>query len=327
MYDGDLVLVLNSPLMMKGVDRNAKIVIDIEDKVTALAEKDTIQNRTACIMRSLKSLIGEISNYASCYHNKTPKTEKQKETYSRYVDLLSITNGKAIDFAKTGVLYPVPRQIAKYGRPLPYFMKYASPYYKRMKRLSCAHSNMNEMCWFIEKWADGLRHKRSDGFDYTVMIDKEAEVSQEHFDAIEKIYVEFNKMVAELAETERHCRYFNRFKDELEAEGITKEFAANFEVDWQLYYNKFRARCAEICPNPKELANIAVKLCYQKYPRRSKKFMWVVAGTGIVENIQQVNICLPQLCDDGEYEYLGKRYALVPVGNELNIEPIEGGEG
>ena len=55
-YDGDLVLVLNSPLMMKGVDKNAKIVIDIEDKVTALAEKDTIQNRTACIMRSLKSL-------------------------------------------------------------------------------------------------------------------------------------------------------------------------------------------------------------------------------------------------------------------------------
>ena len=225
------------------------------------------------------------------------------------------------------MLYPVPRQIAKYGRPLPYFMKYASPYYKRMKRLSCAHSNMDEMCWFIEKWADGLRHKRSDGFDYTVMIDKEVEVSQEHFDAIEKIYVEFNKMVAELAETERHCRYFDRFKDELEAEGITKEFAANFEVDWQLYYNKFRARCVEICPDPKELANIAVMLCYQKYPRRSKKFMWVVAGTGIVENIQQVNICLPQLCDDGEYEYLGKRYALVPVGNELNIEPIDGGEG
>lgn len=92
-FMGDLCLLLDSPLMMKGVDRNAKIVIDIEDKVTALAEKDTIQNRTACIMRSLKSLIGEISNYASCYHNKTPKTEKQKETYSRYVDLLSITNG------------------------------------------------------------------------------------------------------------------------------------------------------------------------------------------------------------------------------------------
>ena len=76
MYDGDLCLLLDSPLMMKGVDRNAKIVIDIEDKVTALAEKDTIQNRTACIMRSLKSLIGEISNYASCYHNKNREAER-----------------------------------------------------------------------------------------------------------------------------------------------------------------------------------------------------------------------------------------------------------
>lgn len=72
-------MLLDSPLMMKGVDRNAKIVIDIEDKVTALAEKDTIQNRTACIMRSLKSLIGEISNYASCYHNKTPKPRSRKK--------------------------------------------------------------------------------------------------------------------------------------------------------------------------------------------------------------------------------------------------------
>ena len=94
-------------------------------------------------------------------------------------------------------------------------MKYASPYYKRMKRLSCAHSNMNKMCWVIEKWADGLRHKRSDGFDYTIMIDAEVGFSQEHFDAIEKIYFEFNKTVAELAETEHHCRYFDRFKDEL----------------------------------------------------------------------------------------------------------------
>ena len=36
MYDGDLSLVLNNETMMKGVDRNASIVIDVEDKVTAL---------------------------------------------------------------------------------------------------------------------------------------------------------------------------------------------------------------------------------------------------------------------------------------------------
>ena len=325
-FDGDLVLVLNNELMMKGVDKNAKIVIDVEDKVTALAEKDTMQNRAACILRSLKSLIGEVSNYASCYHNKMPKTQEQKNKYGRYIDLLSVVNGKCIDFAKTGVLYPVPRQIAKYGRPLPYFMKYASPYYKRLKKLSCAHSNMNQLCFYLEHWDNSLRRQHNEKFDYHIMIDADVAVNEERFAAIEQIYLEFNKTIADLVKTERQCRYYDRFKKELAKKGITKEDAANYDTDWQYYYNKFRARCTEACPDAKELANIAVTLCYEKYPKRNKKFLWVAAGTGIVENVKQVNICLPQLCDDGEYEYLGKRYTLMPVGSELNIEPISEGE-
>lgn len=96
MHDGDLVLVINNPTMMEGVDRNAKIVIDIEDKVTSLKEEYTMQNRTACIMRSLRNQIGEISNYASAYHNKVPHNEEQKDRYESYVELLSVINGKAI---------------------------------------------------------------------------------------------------------------------------------------------------------------------------------------------------------------------------------------
>ena len=93
-YDGDLCLIINNKMMMSGVDHNAKIVIDIEDKVTALKEEYNIQNRTNCIIRSLRSSIGEISNFASAYHNKKPKTEEQKQRYENYVDLLSVVNGK-----------------------------------------------------------------------------------------------------------------------------------------------------------------------------------------------------------------------------------------
>jgi len=38
-YDGDLCLIINNKMMMSGVDHNAKIVIDIEDKVTALKRR------------------------------------------------------------------------------------------------------------------------------------------------------------------------------------------------------------------------------------------------------------------------------------------------
>ena len=36
-------------------------------------------------------------------------------------------------YAKTGVLYHMPRHIAKWGRPLPYFMRYRDPYYAKKK--------------------------------------------------------------------------------------------------------------------------------------------------------------------------------------------------
>lgn len=93
-YDGDLTLIVNDPVIMSGVDRNASVVIDVEDKITALKEEYNIQNRTNCIIRSLRSSIGEISNYASAYHNKAPKTQEQKKRYEGYVDLLSVVNGK-----------------------------------------------------------------------------------------------------------------------------------------------------------------------------------------------------------------------------------------
>ena len=96
MYDGDLCMVIDNPTMMEGVDRNAKIVIDVEDKVTALKEEYTMQTRTACIMRSLRNQIGEISNYASAYHNKVASSDEQKERYESYVELLSVINGEQL---------------------------------------------------------------------------------------------------------------------------------------------------------------------------------------------------------------------------------------
>lgn len=62
---GDLVLVLNEPLMKKGVHTDKGIVIDIEDKITSLAEEDNMEHRLALIKRTMNSLIGETSNCAT----------------------------------------------------------------------------------------------------------------------------------------------------------------------------------------------------------------------------------------------------------------------
>lgn len=217
----------------------------------------------------------------------------------------------------------MPRNIAKYGRPLPYFMKYAGAYYKRMKKLSCAHSNMNQLCFYLERWENTIRKRRTDKFDWTIMIDSDVGYTQEHFDAIEPIFHEFNKLCRDLSSINRKCKNYNTYKKELTKLGITKEDAKDFDVNWQSYYDTFRNRCQAIVPDQRELANICVVLCYEKYKSRNKKFMWQIAGKGIVENIKQANICLPQECDDGEYEYLGKRYTLAPVANDIPVEYVD----
>ncbi len=359
MYDGDLVLVLNDNRLISGVNRSAPIVIDIEDKITALEEEDTLENQYHMVMRGLKSMIGEISNYATAYHNKTPQTEEQRKKYNEYVSLLSVCNGKEIDRAKTGVAYktpqteeqrkkyneyvsllsvcngkeidraktgvayPVPRQIAKFGRPLPYFMKYASPYYSTLKQFNRSFSNMNRLCFDIEKWEKKVRYRRTDKtFDYSIMIDKDIPFDQDKFDAIEKIYLGFCSETAELLKLYKMTKQWSKYEGQLK--GImTKQEAAEYEINWDSYYGKYRSRCQAVCPDTKELANYAVVLCYQKYPARGKKFMWRMAPGGIVENIKQESFALPSLDDSGEYEYLGKRYSFVAFNGDNQPEREE----
>lgn len=298
---GDLVLVLNNQTMMNGIDRNASITIDIDDKITVESEPDTKENKLKIILRSMNSLIGETSNCATTYHNKTPKSEDQKKIYESYIDLLSVINGKSIDFCKTGVIFSIPRNIALYAKPLPYFMKYASEYYGKQKKFSMSYSNMNRLCWEIEKWESKIRfnHKYAD-FDYTIMLNDSIPHNEDNFNLIEAVYLNFCKEMRQLKIDEKEICLTNQ----------------NFRINWLYYYNLYKKKCLAICESVSELANIAVCLCYEKYPKKSKKFIWQVAGDGIVQNLVQADIQLPIENMDGEYEYLGRKYSLVKVKME-----------
>lgn len=301
--DGDLVFVLDSDIIKSGIDRDAAIVMDVDDKVAVEEEADTPENSVKVTLRSMKNLIGEYSNYSSAYHNKVPKTPEQKQKYNNYVEVISVLTGKSIDYSKTGVLYPMPRNIAKFGRPLPYFMRYRSDYYKNLK-LSRSCSNMNRLCWELEKWDKRIRWKRTyKDFDYTIMIDYNHLADGNTFRKIEEVFLRFCDEIAQLR------------KDEL---SIQKEFG--IDIKWDYYYENYRNECEAICHNKKMLANVAVKLCYEKYPNKKKSFMWRIAGDGILQNLQQADILLPLRCDDGDYEYLGKRYAMVDLQNTCNVQ-------
>ena len=309
-FDGDLVLVIRNDIMISGIDRNARPVCDTQDKITALAQRDNLKNKLTCILRGLKSQIGEYANYGCSFHNKVPTTEKTKKEYEKYIDILSICMGKEIDFSKTGVKFSVPRIIASYGRPLPYFMKYAGDYYARQHNLSKAHSNMNLLCMDLERWERGVRwHKDTAPFNWNIMYDAEIGYDQAIFDEIEAIFLDFCKCRKENLEFEKKCRNWKVYHKDIQ-DRITREEAKTYETNWQSIYNIYRNKCKMICLDVRELANILVVLCYGKYPNKFKKFLWHMAGAGVVENIKPVPVQLPVHNPDGEYEYLGQRYSL-----------------
>lgn len=302
-FDGDIVLVVDNDIMMRGVDRNIPVVLDIEDKVTVEPEPYTPENKVALVLRTINSLIGETSNCATGYHNKKPKSEEIKKKYESYIDLLSVINGKNIDFAKTGVMYNIPKHIAKYSKPLPYFMKYASEYYGGLNTFSEAPSNMNRLCKDLERWCKAHRYAADlRGFDYTIMIDESIPEDPELQQQINKIYLEFCNEMASLLRDQNNVRKYGD-------ESLSTYDSRNFTINWGYYYDIYRQRCRELCPDQKQLANMAVRACYEYHAnKKNTKFMWRVASEGILQNIKQVNFPLPSRDDNGEYEYLGRRY-------------------
>lgn len=309
-YDGDLVLVIKNETMFDGVDPTLPIVIDVEDKITTIVEPDTIDGRIGLTMRTMGSLIGKYSNFSSALYAKVTKDPDLKAKFLKYIDIVSVCVGKAVDFAKSGVLFKVPHFIEVAAKPMPYFMKYRSPYYAKLD-LSKSWSNMNRLAFSIEKWEKRLSWARTKHFDYHIMIDDSLYVPPDVADAVEQIFLSYNKEMKELIADQRRIR---AYEDDDVREQLSRYDATNFVADFGSIYEKYKQQCAAVCPDQKVLANICVRLVFEKYKTSRSKFHWVVAERGVIDNIKQVPVIqLPKRDPAGPYEYLGRRYSLVDV--------------
>lgn len=167
---------------------------------------------------------------------------------------------------------------------------------------------MNKLCAQIEKWEQSFRWIRTyKDFDWHILIDEKVGIDFNTFCAIEKVYLEYCSEMQDLAALQQEIRSRETYNEEY-SDIMSYSDAKEFTIDWGYYYDLYRNKCLQICPDRKMLANIAVALCYEKYPSKNKKFMWKIAGDGIVENIKAVDIDLPVRDDNGAYSYLGKRY-------------------
>lgn len=172
------------------------------------------------------------------------------------------------------------------------FLRY---YHSRMP-VSDNDCVMNKICRRFEQEFDGYvgRHNAETTFDYTIMKSG-AEYSRSQFNAIAKLYENYNKRLRNyvvFANCER--------MDEYDTFSRLMEMRAEFEQE-----------CAKVCPNRLSLCDIVLDICYQK--SSTKRFAWEMCGGEIIQNLLARNggvISYPTLAPDGEIHFGGNRFTI-----------------
>lgn len=91
-FDGDIFLLCNDVIIIDS-KINKNIIIDIEDKTTAIPKKYNKENLVEYEVMTRDNRIGEITNVATSIENKYTTNEEIKELYSNYSSLLRIFQG------------------------------------------------------------------------------------------------------------------------------------------------------------------------------------------------------------------------------------------
>lgn len=318
----------DSVVVNSKIDKN--IIIDVEDKTTALPKKYTKENLIEYEVMTRDSRIGEITNCATSIENKYTTNEEIKELYSNYSSLLRIFQGKEIDFLKTGTRWQMSSGLRKHLKQLPYFLLYNYPSklktYNTLKeknkdkpkeekcKLNAYHSPspMNELCEYIctwEKrnivWDNNLENLINAG---VLIINNDLDLSDKKIDKVVRRYI--NKYADEL---KRHInmQQNNTINDEDDKD---YRFTMNEIVD------KFKNDLSkELGVDEELIANYVIKVSYKNFSM-SKAFAWAGYADYIIKNLKnnsnpKRNILIEEVPykTNNSYEYLGKYYEFKAV--------------
>lgn len=156
---------------------------------------------------------------------------------------------------------------------------------------------MNKICRRFEDEFDGYigKHNAAVKFDYTIMRSN-ADYSNSQFNAIKKLYEDFNKRL-------RNYAIFADYERVDECDSFKELSIMNEE---------FRKECNIICQNKDSLCNIILDMCYTK--SSTKRFAWSMCGSDIIHNLLSKHnntISFPVIDHNGDIHYCGERFSVI----------------
>ena len=323
--DGDIFLLCDESIVINNkIDKN--IIIDIEDKATAIPKEYNKENLIEYEVMTRDSRIGELTNAATSILNKYTTNEEIKELYSNYSSLLRIYQGKEIDFLKTGTRWQMSNGLRKHLKQLPYFLMYNYPKklktYNKLKeknkreekenkvKLNAYHSPspMNELCDYICTW-----EKKNILWDNNLgdLVDTRVLIINNDLDLTNKKAIKEARRCINLYADEMK-KHMNMHKDntldgdyyftlDIIIENLKKELLENLNMDEET------------------VANYVIKVSYSNLSI-SKAFVWAAYADYIIKNLRNnsnpkrnISIVEVPYKTNDSHEYLGKHYTFKAV--------------
>lgn len=329
-YDGDIMLLCTDSRIIEAKIEKP-VIIDIEDKETALSRPYTMEHLVEYEVMTRDNRIGEITNTATSIENKYTDNEEVKKHYSDLASLLRVFQGKEIDFLKTGFRWQMNKGLRKHLKQLPWFLLYKYPQkMKTYEGIKAANkkaerpeerlpfnayhspSPMNELCDYICTW----ERRR-------IVWDKEA-------GDMRPLILNHSLSLSDKGVMRVVRHYVNQYGAELKKHilmNTEKEGANGNHFPWDMLIQSYKDSLKETLNLDEELiANYVILVSYRSLSL-SKALAWAGYGEYIVKNLKAnspsrkpVRIVEQSCKTDTASEYLGKYYELQPVSCEEEKE-------
>ena len=172
-------------------------------------------------------------------------------------------------------------------------------YYNMMMPVGTGNCVVNRICERFSEAFDGFVGKvsKESSFDYSIMKSG-AEYTRRQYNAMSKLYDDYNKDVQELILFAKRDRV-DKFDLSQRMRVLDDEYAIKRD---------------EICTDSKVICDLILDICYKH--SSSKKFAWSLCGHEIIENLLEKNdriVRYPTRCEDGEIEYCGERFTIAEL--------------
>lgn len=252
-FDGDTIATVNSDILYNAVERSNIHTIRFvkengEQNVhpTQKQEETFKINNHKRIMQTNKlgfsNNIGEVTNKVTklwCMYAEA-ETDEERTLLSDYIKIMSVVNQLIIDYVKTGIKVPIPKEIAEKA------LSFKKPSFMALKK---------------QAGSDNKKIK-SNAKDFSFLLEKTAASKGMTAE-------EFTDNAAKFADTDctvdRLCRYLDEQFDNIKADFYSEEYTFCFAELIRKEPNRYTKTYANVKEKLSELLKIHNQICGDKY--------------------------------------------------------------